>query len=263
MPGCRASEAGGPGDAVSARCLDLVMAISLPPTQKSILRALAWRANGAFRVKATFRDIRADTGYGDSSVRRETEMLVSLGYLSIVEATRGPGAYVVWDIVPPRGTAIMSSDEETVAPAGTASQEYRPEVPLLSRGRASTPPQSPRLIPLEEDSREAPRWIGDLYRLGFTASDTLTDRQIERMIKDFGTLDLADQIERFVAHWERPQNARKVKTWATYGRLRTWMGNALRWEKERRGSGGTDRPNLSGAERGERGDPYAGFRGAT
>ena len=152
---------------VSARCLDAITKLALPPTQKSILRALAWRANGSFRVKATFRELRADTGYGDSSVRRETEMLVSLGYLSLVEATRGPGAYVVWDIVPPAGTAIMSSNAETVPPAGTASPEYRPEVPVLPRRRVSTPQTLPLLPEIDSEGESEGEPIST------TASETL------------------------------------------------------------------------------------------
>jgi len=241
---------------VSARCLDAVTMIALPPTQKSILRSLAWRANGAFRVETTYADIRADTGYGYSTVRQETDMLCSLGYLSFVEATRGPGAHVVWDIVVPGRGTIPSSNAETEVPGRGTTPEEPIEVPhagsipspnrtvevpghgttpekshqvalLFGATEGSSPPpyQPPPRATKEKDERETETvpWLQDLYRLGWAASNPLDARQTDRLIHDFGMLDIADEIEKFVNYYQRrPQ----PKTWMTYGRLRTWLGKA-------------------------------------
>ena len=204
---------------MSTRCLNMVTEIVLPPTQKSILRALAWRADRTFTVMATIRDVQADTGLGDSTVRRGLGMLVGQEYLTVMEATRGPKARSTYRLNPPAEGGMGSA--------------IRPEGAFLPRVRASTPPSPPHSPQVEDGGSKGVTWLTDLYRLGLARSNPLTDRETERITRDFGTLDFANEIEKFVSYFQQPRNAEKITTWATYGRLRTWFGNARRWEEKR------------------------------
>jgi hypothetical protein len=92
------------------------------------------------------------------------------------------------------------------------------------------PSKPPTQTTSATESKDSPLWLEDLYRLGRAQANPLKEREVERIGKDFGDIDLRDEMEKFVSYWSRnkPQGG-----WVTYLRIRTWLRNTRNSAEER------------------------------
>jgi hypothetical protein len=118
-----------------------------------------------------------------------------------------------------------------------ASKMTFPELETPPEGSLNNPPnpspapsKPPTSVGQTTESKDSPLWLEDLYRLGRAQANPLKEREVERIGKDFGDIDLRDEMEKFVSYWSRnkPQGG-----WVTYLRIRTWLRNTRDSAEER------------------------------
>ena len=77
-----------------------ILKMQLPSASKFILSALALRANIRCEVATSVREVVAETGFADSTVRHELKSMEGLGLLEVVARKLGRKASITYRVTP-------------------------------------------------------------------------------------------------------------------------------------------------------------------
>ena len=243
-----------------------------PLGTKCVLIILADKANEQGECWPSLTELRKVTSLSDRQIRRHVDLLAAEGYVETEQRGRASNLYrlnLTGHPLPVEGTPDRSSMTESdghkrpvveIADRSSMSPDSEPSTGHLrhfDRSSMSAPTlltqKNPKNSPSADAptrAREGPAWLKDLYRLGWADGNRLDERETQRIVKDYGALDLCSEVEKFVSYWQ--SKPKPSGNWNTYRRLRTWLDRAKNgWNGDRRRDNRTGFGRITPPEPGE------------